>query len=41
MNRIREALEVLGADLGSIWILLFNLDELGEWFKQHAGGWIP
>jgi hypothetical protein len=37
MKRIRKPLEVLGADLGLLWILAFDLDETADWLKQHAG----
>ena len=40
MNRIKEAFEVLGTYLGLLWILAFDLDEIVELDKRHAGGLI-
>jgi len=41
LKKIWSALETFIACLGLIWILLFGLDEIAEWLKQNAGGWIP
>lgn len=40
LKRIKNALANLGVALGLLWILAFDLDEIIEFFKERAGGWI-